>query len=116
MSTQITIDDNTEILVELRQGRGVVDVSRGNEKDIAEKSAAAFNHAMGTIHSVAKRTAATIRSLKVTEQPDTIEMTFGLKLTSEANALLVNAGVEAQLNVKLVWKNDDKKQEISDTD
>lgn len=94
----------------------MVDVSRGNEKDIAEKSAIAFNHAMGTIHSVAKRTATTIRSLKVTEQPDTIEMTFGLKLTSEASALLVNAGVEAQLNVKLVWKNDDKKQEISDTD
>lgn len=114
MPTQITLDDNTEILVELRQGRGVVDVSRESEKDIAEKSARAFNHAMDTIHSVARRTAATIRSLKVTEQPDTIEMTFGLKLTSEANALLVNAGVEAQINVKLVWKNDDKKQETAD--
>ena len=115
MPTQITLDDDTEILVELRQGRGVVDVSRGSEKDIAEKSARAFNHAMATIHSVARRTAATIRALKVSEQPDQVEMSFGLKLTSEANALLVNAGVEAQIEVKLVWNNDAKKQESTDS-
>lgn len=116
MPTQITFDDDTEILVELSQGRGVVDVARGNEKDIAEKSAQAFNHAMATIYSVAKRTATTIRSLKITEQPDTVEMTFGLKLTSEANALIVNAGVESQIEVKLIWNNDKKKQEETKTD
>lgn len=106
--------ENTEILVELRQGRGVVDVSLGSEKAIAEKSAKAFNHAMKTIHSVAQHTAATIRSLKVIDQPDTIEMSFGLKLTSEANALIVNAGVEAQIEVKLIWDNKEKKQENAD--
>lgn len=111
MPTQITLDDNTEILVELRQGRGVVDVSRGNEKDLAEKSAEAFKHAMATIQSVAKRTAATIRALKVTEQPDVVEMKFALKLTTEANAFVASASAETQIEVKLVWNNDDKKQE-----
>ncbi len=109
MSTQSVFDDDTEILVELRQGRGVVDVSRGNEKDLAQKSAVAFNNAMATIYSVAKRTSDTIRSMKIVEQPDSVEMTFGLKLTSDAKALIVNAGVEAQIEVKFVWNNENKK-------
>lgn len=115
MPTQITLDDDTDILVELRQGRGVVDAARGGA-EIVQKSEAAFNHAMATIHSVARRTAATIRALKVSEQPDQVEMSFGLKLTSEANALLVNAGVEAQIEVKLVWNNDDKKQDDTEAE
>lgn len=114
MPTQITIDDDTPILVELRAGRGVVDVSRANEQELAQKSAEAFNSAMATIYTVAKRTATTIRSLKIVDQPDSVEMTFGLKLTSEANALIVNAGVEAQIEVKLVWDNKEKKKEGSD--
>jgi hypothetical protein len=108
MPTQITIEDDTEILVELRDGRGVIDVSRANEKDLAEKSASALNSAMATIFGMARRTVGVVRSLKVTEQPDTVEMTFGLKLTSDAKALIVNAGVEAQIKVKLVWKNEEK--------
>ena len=115
MSTQIPSDD-TEILVELRQGRGVIDVSRSNEREIAERSAKAFNRAMDTIQNVARRTAATIRALNISEQPDQVEMSFGLKLTSEANALLVNAGVEAQIEVKLVWNNDDKEQDDTEAE
>jgi len=114
MPTQIIIEDDAQILVELKGARGVVDVSRANEQELAQKSAEAFNNAMATIYSVAKRTATTIRSLKVVDQPDSIEMTFGLKLTSEANALIVNAGVEAQIEVKLTWKNEEKKQESTD--
>lgn len=116
MPTQITLDDDTEILVELNQGRGPIDVSRGNEKEIAEKSARAFNHAMATIHSVARRTAATIRALKVTEQPDVVEMKFALKLTTEANAFVASASAETQIEVKLVWNNDDKKQENTEAE
>lgn len=111
MPIQVTVEDDAQILVELKSGRGVMDVSRANEQELAQKSAEAFNNAMTTIHTVAKRTAATIRSLKIVDQPDTVEMTFGLKLTSEANALIVNAGVEAQIEVKLTWNNEEKKQE-----
>jgi len=116
MPTQIMLDDDTEILVELRQGRGVVDVSRGNEKDVAEKSARAFNHAMATIHNVAKRTAATIRSLEIAEQPDVVEMSFALTLTAEANAFIASAETKANIEVKLVWNNDNKKQDDTEAE
>lgn len=115
MPTQIIIEDDAQILVELKGRRGAVDVARGDDKDLAQKSAEAFNNAMATIYTVAKRSAATIRSLKIVDQPDAIEMTFGLKLTSEANALLVNAGVEAQIEVKLTWNNEKKKHETEAT-
>lgn len=108
MPTQITIDESAEILIELRQGRGTIDVARGNEKELAQKSANAFNSAIATIRDVARRTSSTIRSMKKVDQPDTVEMTFGLKLTSDAKALIVNAGVEAQIEVKFVWHNEDK--------
>ena len=65
MPTQITIDDDAQILVELKGGRGVVDVARDDEKELTQKSAEAFNSAMATIHSLTKRTASTIRSFKV---------------------------------------------------
>jgi len=39
MPTQITIDDDAQILVELKGGRGVVDVARDGEKELAQKIA-----------------------------------------------------------------------------
>ena len=111
MTDQFQLDDETTILIELRHGRGVVDVSSTRESDLAEKSAKAFAQAMSTIQTVAKQTANTIRSLEILDQPDVIEMAFGLKLTSEANALVVNAGVEAQIEVKLIWNNDKKSKQ-----
>jgi hypothetical protein len=116
MPTQIIIDDDAPILVELRAGRGVVDVARANETEIAQKSALAFNNALETIVSVAKRTASAINSIDMMDPPDSVEMTFGLKLTSEANALIVNAGVEAQIEVKLVWEKKEKQSITVKTD
>lgn len=108
MPTQITIDDDAPIFIELNSGRGVVDAARISPEELAKKSAEAFNNAMSTIASVAKRTITTMRSLKLHEQADTVEMTFGLKLTTEANAFIVNAGLDAQIEVKLIWNNDKK--------
>jgi hypothetical protein len=111
MPTQITIDDNTEVLVALYQGRGVQDVARVDPKELAKKSAEALNNAMVAIYGMAKRTVSTIRSIPAVEQPDTIELTFGLKLTTEANAFLASAGSETQITVKLSWDNSKNKKD-----
>lgn len=111
-----TTSSQPELLIQLR---GVNNdewllVSRTNIGDIAKKSGQAFDHAMSTIETVAERTKQTIRSINISDQPDTVELTFGLKLTSDANALIASAGVEAQIVVKLVWNNKDKQSDSED--
>lgn len=41
-------------------------------------------------------------------KPDEIEVSLAFKLSAEAGAILTSIGGEAQLQVKLVWKNNDK--------
>jgi len=81
---------------------------RGMEKvaglrgDIVERSEKALTSAMGTIHNMARRVKSTIDA--ISDRPDTVEVTFGLKLTAGAGALIASAESEASINVKLGWK------------
>jgi hypothetical protein len=40
------------------------------------------------------------------ERPDEVEVEFGLLLKTDANAFVVNAGMEAQITVKLKWQHE----------
>ncbi len=93
------------ILVELKQRsdvRGTTDVSI-TTSNVAEKSAEALNKAMITVKGMTERIVTTIREIPISERPSEVEVEFGLKLTTDANALLVNAGTEAHFTVKLKW-------------
>ena len=101
-----TIDANEPILVEFTKAPGVEKVTRGMPPaappNIAEKSAQVLSSAMNAIHNMAQRVKGTIDALP--DRPDTVEVSFGLKLDAEAGALVARAGTEASINVKLSWK------------
>jgi hypothetical protein len=99
MPTTIVIDDEP-ILVEFAPRQGLQQVSLSPE-DVTQKSAMALNSAMKTIRQMARRVAATARSLPVAERPSQIEVEFGLKLDAQAGALVAQAGAEASFTVKL---------------
>ncbi|MCQ3931053.1 MAG: hypothetical protein DPW16_11395 [Chloroflexi bacterium] len=106
--------DDVEILVELLGSGGVQDLSRINRKEFAERSAEALSNAMSTIREMAEYVVATMQSLNVVQRPDSIEINFGLKLTSDAKALVASASAEAQIGVKLIWVNTKVKDFDSD--
>ncbi|MEO5340999.1 MAG: hypothetical protein H7837_10890 [Magnetococcus sp. MYC-9] len=39
-------------------------------------------------------------------RPDSVEVTFGIKLSAQAGALIAKTGAEANFGVKLVWNRD----------
>lgn len=93
------------IIVELKERddiRATIDVSitPGN---IIEKSSVAITKAMDTVKNMASRIIRSVRDIPLLERPHEIEVEFGLKLTTDANALIVNAGAEAHFVVKLKW-------------
>jgi hypothetical protein len=95
------------LLVELKQRsdiRGTTDVSI-TPTNIVEKSSEALNKAMDTVKGMAAKVVATVQDIPLLQRPDEIEAKFGLKLTTDANALIVNAGSEAHFTIKMKWIN-----------
>jgi hypothetical protein len=108
MTTTRIEEEDEVILVELQPAAGVRAVSAG-PNTIAEKSGEAINHAMKSMRAMAKKTVKAIKEIPVSERPHKVEVSFGLKLTAEGNALVAKAGVEAAINVTMSWER--KKEE-----
>lgn len=102
-----------EILVDFGEEMGgLVPVSRGGGKlgevtgELIEKSKDAIDKAMETIQGMAAKTIAAAKG--ISEPPDAIEVEFGIKLDAAAGALVAQAGTEASINVKMVWRPKEK--------
>lgn len=106
MPITIQIDDDTPILVELKpvSKRGEQDVAI-NVQDLFEKSTQALNNAMTAVYGMSRRVVTTVKAIPLSERPNEIEIEFGLVLKTDANAFVVNAGMEAQIIVKLKWQH-----------
>lgn len=103
MPIKILINDDTPVLVELKRRRGEQEVAI-NAKEILEKSTEALNNAMAAIYGMSCRVIDTVRALPPIERPSEVELEFGLLLTTDANAFVINAGAEAQFKVTLRWQ------------
>ncbi len=69
-----------------------------------------LQEAISRIQLCAVEIATGIDHIQETMRPDEVEASLAFKLTAEAGAIITKLGGEAQLQVKLVWKNQ-KKQE-----
>jgi hypothetical protein len=100
---EFTIDENAPILVEfaVRPGAHDVGLVGDNIEELTEKSTEALDSAMNAIHKMARRVTETVEALA--KRPSQVEVAFGLKLDAKTGALIAKAGVEANLNIKLVW-------------
>ena len=101
-TTQIEEEDEV-ILVDLQPAAGVRSVSL-KDSEIVEASKKAIDHAMKSVRSMAKKTVKAIKEIPVSERPHKVEVSFGLKLTAEGNAVVAKAGMEAALNVTMSWE------------
>ncbi len=104
MATVQFEEDDDVILVEFAPAAGVRSVSL-SPKDAIEKSQEAVDHAMKTMRRMAKKTMKAIKAIPVSEMPNTIAVSFGLKLTAEGGAVIAKAGVEAGINVTMTWQH-----------
>jgi hypothetical protein len=105
MDTTAQPPNSAVILVEFPSRPGVEKVSLGHG-DLVAKSEAALDRTMAAIRILARRVADSVSDLDV--KPTEINVEFGLKFDAQAGVLLSRAGMEASVNVKLVWKQSEE--------
>lgn len=103
--------DDQLIIIELQPNsiRGTQDVSI-NIENIASRSEQALSRALGSIRGLAERLNDSLSMVDESSRPDEVKIEFGLKLTTDASALVVNSGAEGQFTVTLKWIHDKDRQ------
>ena len=100
---EFPLGDDEFIMVEIDEPEpegGLVKASRGSE--MVEHAQMSFSKALDKVRPVAETIIGKLR--KLTDQPDEIEVEFGLKMNAEAGAVVAAAGIEANYTVTLKWK------------
>jgi hypothetical protein len=97
-------DEQDVILVDLAPTPGVRGVAVFSVSDLREKSAKAIENAMGTIRGMAAKVLDSIKKIKVSERPTKVEVSFGIKMTAEGEAMIAKVGAETAMTVTLTWE------------
>ena len=106
----VEVDDQAD---DLFPKAGVVQASRGSEavKNAVEKVETVFEDAMDTVRQNAQTIIDKVRG-GLTDPPDEVEVTFGLKAAGElGNFAVAKASAEANYTVKMKWKREEKGKE-----
>ncbi len=103
---QFQTEDGSSILIEVEETdeMGVVKAGlRGKAEEAVAQATATFEEGLEIVR---RNAAAFIKKLRgLSDPPDEIEVTFGLKATGElGNFAVAKAGAEASYTVKLKWK------------
>ncbi|MCP4580496.1 MAG: hypothetical protein GY839_02680 [candidate division Zixibacteria bacterium] len=100
---EFPLDDGSSILVEVDESEsaGMAAPVAFGEKTI-EKAKQSFETALDKVKPTANAVISKLRDL--TEQPDEINVEFGIKLSAETGAIIASAGIEANFKVTLKWQ------------
>ena len=102
-TVEFATDSGETVLVEI-EDRAAEETMRGYRGgEIAGKAARTFEQALATIKPAAEAVVSTVTALS--EKPDEIQVTFGLKLTASV-AMIASTGAEGNFEVTLTWKRD----------
>jgi hypothetical protein len=101
---EFSLEGGDTILVEVDEpGESIGRVAR-RLGEIAVQAKQSFEDAVDKIKPVAAIIITKLRSLS--DQPDEVEVKFGLKMSAEAGAIIAVAGVEANYEITLKWKRE----------
>lgn len=91
--------DGKAIAIEVNEPKlkaGVRPISRANDKDIIS-----YQEAIDRVKPAAEYLLQTIGNLEAA--PKSVEVSFGIKLSTKAGAIIASASAEGNFSVKLVW-------------
>lgn len=105
---EFPLEDGTSMLVEIEepdQG-GIVRASRSD--GVIDKAHQTLEKSLEKVKPAAQVVIQKLRELH--EAPDEIQVSFGLKLSAEAGAVLASGGIEANYTVTLKWVKEKEKK------
>ena len=102
---EFPLEDGSSMLVEVDEpdDGGIVQASRG---DVIEKAHQTLEKSLEKARPAAQLILAQLR--KLTDPPDEIEVSFGLKLSAASGVILASASLEANYEVTLKWIKEKK--------
>ena len=99
---EFATESGETVLVEVDDRAGAEGAMRGTRGgDIAGKAARTFEQALAGIKPAAEAVVSAVGALS--EKPDEVQVTFGLKLTATV-AMIASTGAEGNFEVTLSWK------------
>ena len=99
---EFPLDDGGSVTVEVDEPEAAFGMTRAARPgELAAKAGQTFESAIEKVKPAVKDIMTTLRDLN---QPDEIEVEFGLKMTAEAGAIFAAAGMEANFKVTLKWE------------
>lgn len=105
MATIVTLTDDKGEAIEFlvdgvpRGTKGIIAPASNDDANIEKSFSAYFD----PVRRLADQLAEKISEVKT--KPDEVEVTIGVKLTTEAGVIFAKAGADAEMTVKFVWKN-----------
>jgi hypothetical protein len=105
---EFPLEDGTSMLVEVEEPEqgGVVKASRSD--GVIDKAHQTLEKSLEKVKPAAQVVIQKLRELH--EAPDEIQVSFGLKLSAEAGAVLASGGIEANYTVTLKWVKEKEKK------
>lgn len=107
-------EDGDTILIEVEEVEAPGIHKAGiSPKELIEHADKTFEQALGSLRASAQAIMRTVSGLD--QPPDKMDVTFGLKIVGEVNALAVaKAGADAAYTVKMTWKRQKRKKMTDD--
>ncbi|MFG2173783.1 CU044_2847 family protein [Streptomyces niveus] len=103
-----SLENGGEVLVEIADdGPEISPVSRS--RDVVRSAATSLGSALSGVRDASSTILAQFRDAPVS--PDRIEVEFGVRLSSEAGAVIAKSSLEGHLTVKLSWEGGQAAQE-----
>lgn len=106
------LDEDAPILVEFTPQSQTENTATLMRTDLEERSAEAIHHAMNTLRNMAQQVVETLNTLD--NQPDQVEVEFGLKLNWEGQAAIAHTSERANFKVKMTWSQPSESTEWVD--
>jgi hypothetical protein len=99
---EFPLQDGSSMIVEVDEPETFGGVTRtARPSDVIEKAHQTLDDALDKITPAAQTVISKLRGLH--DEPDEIEVEFGIKLSAAAGAFVASAGVEANYKVTLKW-------------
>ncbi|WP_406054336.1 hypothetical protein OG462_03560 [Streptomyces sp. NBC_01077] len=103
-----SLDNGGEVLVEIAEGGPEISpVSRS--RDVVRSAATSLASALSSVRDASSTILAQFRDAPVC--PDKIEVEFGVRLSTEAGAVIAKSSLDGHLTVKLSWEGGRAAQE-----
>jgi hypothetical protein len=98
----VPLADGSSFTVEVDDGHAGGPVTRsGRQADVVAKAGQTFEEALERVAPAFRTLVGKLRD--AAEQPDAIEIEFGLKLSAEMGAIIARSGGEANFRIAVHW-------------